>query len=148
MKKATILCFFLTLSTALGAAAAEDHDRPVSVEERPAAAREFIELHFPEARVALAKMERDFPDVSYEVIFTIGAKLEFDGEGRWTKVSCKYSPMPDGIVPEALEAKAQELYPGAGVIEIERGRREVELKLVNGMELTFSPDGRLLDIDD
>ena len=148
MKKATILCFFLTLSTALGAAAAEDHDRPVSVEEMPAAAREFIELHFPEARVALAKMERDFPDVSYEVIFTIGVKLEFDGGGEWTKVSCKYSPMPEGIVPEPLEMKSAELYPGVPVIEIERERREIELKLANGMELTFSHDGRLLDIDD
>lgn len=136
------------LLSALPAFAEADHDRPISIGEMPAAAREFIALHFPEEKVALAKMERDFPDVSYEVIFTIGAKLEFDGGGEWTKVSCKYSPMPDGIVPEALEAKAQELYPGAGVIEIERGRREVELKLVNGKELTFSLDGRLLDIDD
>lgn len=136
------------LLSALPAFAEADHDRPISIGEMPAAAREFIARHFPEEKVALAKMERDFPDVSYEVIFTIGVKLEFDGGGEWTKVSCKYSPMPDGIVPEALEAKAQELYPGAGVIEIERGRREVELKLVNGKELTFSLDGRLLDIDD
>ena len=44
--------------------------------------------------------------------------------------------------------KSAELYPGVPVIEIERGRREIELKLANGMELTFRPDGRLLDIDD
>ena len=148
MKRITILCFIVMLLSALPAFAEADHDRPISIGEMPAAAREFIARHFPEEKVALAKMERDFPDVSYEVIFTIGVKLEFDGGGEWTKVSCKYSPMPDGIVPEALEAKAQELYPGAGVIEIERGRREVELKLVNGKELTFSLDGRLLDIDD
>lgn len=138
----------MMLFSAMPAFAEADHDRPVSIEEMPAAAREFIELHFPEARVALAKMERDFPDVSYEVIFTIGAKLEFDGGGEWTKVSCKYSSMPEGIVPEPLEMKSAELYPGVPVIEIERGRREIELKLANGMELTFRPDGRLLDIDD
>lgn len=148
MKRTTILCFIVMLLSALPAFAEADHDRPISIGEMPAAAREFIAWHFPEEKVALAKMERDFPDVSYEVIFTIGAKLEFDGGGEWTKVSCKYSPMPDGIVPEPLKVKSEELYPGIPVIEVERERRVIELKLANGMELTFSPDGRLLDIDD
>ena len=106
MKRTTILCFIVMLLSVLPAFAETDHDRPVSIGEMPAAAREFIARHFPEAKVALAKMERDFPDVSYEVIFTIGAKLEFDGGGEWTKVSCKYSPMPEGIVPEPLEMKS------------------------------------------
>ena len=47
-----------------------------------------------------------------------------------------------------MEAKAAELYPDSRVTEIERGRKGYELKLDNGMELTFGTDFRLLDIDD
>lgn len=125
-----------------------DDDRPITIEELPSEARNFISLHFPGERVALALMERDFPDIDYKVVFATGAMAEFDRQGLWTEISCRYSEMPAGIVPEPMEAKAAELYPDSRVTEIERGRKGYELKLDNGMELTFGTDFRLLDIDD
>lgn len=39
-------------------------------------------------------------------------------------------------------------YPGAAVIKIERDKQEVEVKLNNGMELTFDRSHNLIGIDD
>lgn len=47
-----------------------------------------------------------------------------------------------------IETKVQELYPGAAVIKIERDKQEVEVKLNNGMELTFDRSHNLIGIDD
>lgn len=148
MKKATILVLCMMLLPVFGARAEADHDRPIPFNEMPAVSKDFISRYFPEETPALVKMERDFPELSYEVIFTGGIKLEFDRRGEWTKVSCRYSAMPEGIVPAPMEAKARDLYPGAAIVEAERDRRELEIKLNNGMELTFSTDGRLINIDD
>lgn len=147
MKK-TIFTILSSLVLLSPAHAATDDDRAISEGELPAAAREFISMYFRDVRPALVKEERDFPDISYEIVFTTGAKVEFDRHGTWTEVSCRYSEMPDGIVPRQLVEKAREFYPEAAVTEIERRRHGYEIKLDNGLELTFSSDFRLLDIDD
>lgn len=51
----------------------------------------------------MAKMETDWFDKSYDVIFTNGDKLEFDKKGVWTEVNCKYSAVPVAVVPEAIK---------------------------------------------
>ena len=43
----------------------------------PQTAQTFIKTHFPDNKVAMAKMETDWFDKSYDVIFTNGDKLEF-----------------------------------------------------------------------
>ena len=67
----------------------------------PQTAQTFIKTHFPDNKVAMAKMETDWFDKSYDVIFTNGDKLEFDKKGIWTEVNCKYSAVPVAVVPEA-----------------------------------------------
>ena len=86
--------------------------------------------------------------VIYEVMFTNGSKVEFRRNGAWKEVDCRYSSLPAGIVSMPIETKVQELYPGAAVIKIERDKQEVEVKLNNGMELTFDRSHNLIGIDD
>ena len=80
--------------------------------------------------------------------FTNGSKVEFRRNGAWKEVDCRYSSLPAGIVSMPIETKVQELYPGAAVIKIERDKQEVEVKLNNGMELTFDRSHNLIGIDD
>lgn len=87
-------------------------------------------------------------EVIYEVMFTNGSKVEFRRNGAWKEVDCRYSSLPAGIVSMPIETKVQELYPGAAVIKIERDKQEVEVKLNNGMELTFDRSHNLIGIDD
>ena len=136
----------LMLLSAIPAAA--DNDRAVTIDQLPAAAREFISENFPGEQVAYAKLERDFPESRYEVVFTSARKLEFKRNGEWTKIDCRYSSVPEDAVPPQIRAKVLELFPGASIIEIERDRRETEIKLDNRMEMKFDRRGLLIEIDD
>lgn len=146
MKKTIAILTVLMLAVPMKAST--DNDRPISITEMPAIAKNFISTYFPSETVALAKEERDLFRISYEVLFTSGSKVEFGQDGIWTKISCRYSEVPQGIVPDNLSGKVMELYPGSRIIGIEKDRRTVEIKLDNRMELKFSKDGRLLDVDD
>lgn len=124
-----------------------DHDRAVTTEQMPRQAQEFIARYFPGEKSPTQKRKRFF-EVIYEVMFTNGSKVEFRRNGAWKEVDCRYSSLPAGIVSMPIETKVQELYPGAAVIKIERDKQEVEVKLNNGMELTFDRSHNLIGIDD
>lgn len=125
-----------------------DHDRAVSIAQLPRAAQQFIQEHFAAEKVAYAKKERDFFEVKYEVIFTSGKKVEFYRNGDWKDVDCRYHTVPSGIVPAPIMAKARDLYGDIAVLKIDRDKRDYEVKLTNGLELTFDLRYNLLDIDD
>lgn len=138
-----ISVLLLTVSTA-----SADNDRAVSMEQLPKKAHAFISQYFPREKVAYAKREHEFMETKYEVVFTGSAKVEFLRNGEWKEVDCRYKTVPEGIVPKAILAKVQELYPGAVIIGIERDKRDIEVKLDNRMELTFDKNCLLIDIDD
>ena len=94
-------------------------------------------------------MESDFFDKSYEVIFTNGNKVEFDRNGKWDKIECKYTEVPVSAIPEFIKKYISENYPDVKVwkIEYERKRGKYEVKLSNRWELKFDKNGTLLDID-
>ena len=80
MKKilALLVCL-LTISTGVRA----DDDRPVRFDQLPAKAQAYVKKYFPQEKVALAKMEKDFFDKKYEVIFANSSKVEFFKDGTW-----------------------------------------------------------------
>lgn len=133
---------------AFSSAALADNDRAVTLERLPAKARTFIMENFPDARLAYAKQERDFLEVHYEVVLVSGVKLEFDRRGEWTGVECRYSTLDKNIIPEPIRAAVEKLYPGTEYRKISRDRREYEVKLTYGLELTFDRDFNLMGIDD
>lgn len=146
MKKLMILLAGLFLCSAPVAYA--DNDKPITVDQLPEKAQQFIRQHFANEKVSLAKSERDFLEVTYEVIFTSGMKVEFTKDGQWKDVDCRYASVPKGIVPAQITKKVQELYPEATIRQIDRDSRDYEVKLSNGLELTFDLKFNLVDIDD
>ncbi len=146
MKKLMLITLsILTLGTFTASA---DTDRAITVEQLPQKSQQFIKQYFPNEKVAYAKEERDFLETKYEVVFVNSAKLEFQKNGEWKDVDCKYSAVPAGIVPAQIISKVKELYPEAQVIEIDRDNRDYEVKLNNRMELTFDLKFNLIEIDD
>ena len=95
----------------------------------------------------MVRKEIDVLELSYDVIFTDGSKVEFDRKGNWTEVDCLTQPLPTGIVPEAIGKVIGAHYPETQVTKIERDDREVEVKLTNRVELTFNKHLQLIDID-
>ena len=137
----------LMLLSAIPAAA--DNDRAVTIDQLPAAAREFIAENFPGEQVAYAKLERDFPESRYEVVFTSARKLEFKRNGEWLKVEAKYRAVPEEIVPEQIAEYVRTHFPGVMVKEIAKERKEYEVELSNSLELKFDRKAFFLtDYDD
>ena len=133
---------FLFLAAALLAlgisTACADSDRPIDVAQLPQKAQQFIQKHFA----------GDFLEVRYEVIFTDGAKAEFYKDGEWKEVDCRYSSVPAAVVPAQIAQYVSGHYPDASIVQIDRDKHDYEVKLSNGLELTFDLKFNLIDIDD
>lgn len=145
MKKIFVLlvCLF-ALQTVVRA----DNDRPITVNQLPATAQQFIKKYFPNVNVAFAKMEKDFFQTSYEVLFANGNKLEFNGSGEWADLDCKYTAVPTELIPAQITEYIKMYYPGTSVLKMERDYSTYEVKLNNRLELTFNKQFQLIDIDD
>jgi hypothetical protein len=146
MKKIMILAAAMLLLSVTSARA--DHDRPIQFNQLPVAAQEFINTYFANEKVSFAKEERDFMEVRYEVMFTNSIKIEFYKDGKWKEIDCKYSVLPEGIVPEQIATYVNSNFPGVKIHAIDRDRRDIEVELTNGLELTFDLYYNLIDMDD
>ena len=146
MKKLMLL---ITAMLTLGISAVQaDNDRIITVEQLPQSAQQFIKKYFPQEKIAYAKMERDFLETTYEVVFANSSKVEFEKNGEWKEVDCKYSKVPEGIVPKQISTYVSSNYPQASITQIDRDKHDYEVKLTNRLELTFDLKFNLIDIDD
>ena len=145
MKK--IVFLFISLF-AMNFVALAGNDKPIQVSEMPKAAQLFIKNHFADLSVAMAKVETDFLDKNYDVVFTNGNKVEFDKKGNWTNVDCEHTQVPVAILPEAIRQYVAKNYPDAKVLKIEvTDRKGYDVELSNGFELEFDKRFRLREID-
>lgn len=145
MKK--LMTLAICLFAFIGITRADD-DKPVTVDQLPQKAQAFIKQYFADKQVSLAKQERDFFDKSYEVMFVNGEKVEFDKNGEWKDVDCKFSEVLADIIPQAIRTHIASLYPDAKVLQIDRDSRGYEVQLNNRLELSYNTSFQLTDIDD
>ena len=145
MKK--IVFLFISLF-AMNFVALAGNDKPIQVSEMPKAAQLFIKNHFADLSVAMAKVETDFLDKNYDVVFTNGNKVEFDKKGNWTNVDCEHTQVPVAILPEAIRQYVTQNYPDAKVLKIEvTDRKGYDVELSNGFELEFDKRLNVIDVD-
>ena len=145
MKK--IVFLFISLF-AMNFVALAGNDKPIQVSEMPKAAQLFIKNHFADLSVAMAKVETDFLDKNYDVVFTNGNKVEFDKKGNWTNVDCEHTQVPVAILPEAIRQYVAKNYPDAKVLKIEvTARKGYDVELSNGFELEFDKRMNVIDVD-
>lgn len=144
MKK---MMLFLACVFTLVATACADNHQPIDRNQLPEKAQTFLITYFPDAKISLARKDIDVMELSYDVIFIDGSKVEFDRKGNWTEVDCLTHPLPSGIVPETIDKIIRTHYPAAQATKIERDHREIEVKLNNRVELTFNKHLQLIDID-
>ena len=125
-----------------------DNDKPIQISQMPKKAQSFVQKHFADQSVAVAKMETDFLDKTFDVIFTNGDKVEFDKKGKWIKVDCKHTQVPSEIVPEAIQQYVAKNYPDAKVLKIElTDRKGYDVDLSNGFDIEFDKKMRVVEID-
>lgn len=123
-------------------------DRAISPTELPSAAKQFIESHFANIKITYTTTDKGLFESEYEVRLDDGTKIEFDRNGNWSEVANRHHALPVAIVPQPIADYVATNYPKAKILKIERDNRSTEVRLDNGMELTFNAAGRLTEVDD
>ncbi len=144
MKKLALL---FAIAFAFQTAVFADNDKPITIDQLPQPAQQFINKHFNGKSVAIAKIESGIIERSYDVIFTNGDKLEFDRKGNWTDIDCKYNEVPAAAVPAQITDYVKKNHAGVKIIKIEREKNRHDVDLSNGWELTFDKKFNVIDID-
>lgn len=124
-----------------------DNDKPIKLEQLPQTAQTFIKQNFPDLKVVLAKVDKDWFDTSYDVMFTNGDKLEFNKNGEWKELNCKHSMVPVKVIPAQIQKFVNDTYPGEKVTVIEKDRYEYEVRLSNRIEVKFDLQFNVIDVD-
>lgn len=146
MKK-ILLAVALLLTIATSAFASKD--KAITFNQLPGKAQTFIKSYFAKVDVSFAKMDKEIFDTEYKVLLTDGTKLEFDGNGEWKSVDCRYADVPGDIVPQQIRKLVEQKYPGTKIIKIEKeDRGRIEVKISNRFKLEFDSLYRLIDMDD
>ena len=123
------------------------NDKPINVNELPATAQTLLSKHFKGQKVMLATIESGVVSRSYDVVLRNGTKLEFDKKGNLTEIDCKQGIVPSQLIPQAIKNYLKENYRGEAVRKIEWNKKEYEVELTNGIDLTFNKHFQLIDID-
>jgi len=124
------------------------NDRPVTFEQLPQKAQQFIKQHFSNLQISIAKQDMDLTDKNYDVIFVNGDKIEFNSNGEWTNIDCKYGNVPDSAIPSEILNYVKTYHKDLTIIKIEKDRRNYEVKLKNKIELIFDYKYNFVKYDD
>ena len=114
----------------------------------PKEARNFISKYFSADKIRKVEKDMGHRGMEYEVDFISGAEVDFREDGNWKEVKCKQSSVPKALIPQGIKEYLKHHYTNAIVKEIERYGNKHEVKLSNGLEITFDKDFRVIDIDD
>ncbi len=126
-----------------------DNEKVVNETSLPPQANEFIEAHFPGARISRVVRDRDDLLTSYDVILDNQVELEFDNKGECYSVDgTNDAKIPDSVVPLKVLEYVQTNYPDQFITEWERSKTTQEVKLSNRKELVFNLSGTFLRVDD
>ena len=123
------------------------NNKPISVNALPAKVQTFLSQHFNGQKVMLATIESGVVSRSYDVVLRNGTKLEFDKKGNLTEIDCKQGIVPSQLIPQPIKNYLKENYRGEAVRKIELNKKEYEVELTNGIDLTFNKHFQLIDID-
>ena len=149
MKKSIMTLMGVIMATVgVMAASFTDDDRAIKYDELPAAARSFIKQYFPNEQPTYTFEDRDVAHTEYKVVMASGTKLEFNDKGEWRDVECRGCAVPAALVPAEIADYVAKHYASCAIAEISKGRHEWDVKLNNGVELEFSSDFRLVEVDD
>ena len=125
------------------ATAACDKEKEIGYDALPSQARQFIEQYFPGVECTRIVRDKDNGTTEYEAWLSDGTELDFDNQGQWTNVDCKFSALPDGILPEAIATDITTRYPDAVPYKVEKQPGGYEID-ISGWELYYNYQGTFI----
>jgi len=134
MKKSTlILATFVCLM--LSSVATLAYSRAHSSSHLLAAAKAFVEEHFPGQDIAYTEVDSEYMSTRFEVHLNNGFELTFNEQGTWEKIDCHYAPVPEHLVPAVINDYVNVNFQGAFVTKIDKEHYGYEVELSNNVDL-------------
>lgn len=125
-----------------------DDERIVTQEQLPVQAQTLLSTYFADQTVSVVTKHRDWFEVHYEVLLADGRQIEFNRSGAWTEIACRPTGVPADLIPQPILQQVELRFPSVGIVEINRDRKNHEVKLSNGVELEFNRKNQLVEFDD
>lgn len=130
-------------------ASADDRERPTTVDKLPANAQQFLAEHFKGLNVAFVVEDPKMVGSEYEVTYTDRTEVDFNPQGEWTSVECKYNAVPASVVPKKIaDYVAKSNFPGQHIMKIDRNAYTWEIELSGGLEIKFDMQFNVIGYDD
>lgn len=123
-------------------------ERPSTFDKLPAAAREFLNMHFKGLTIAFIVEDPKMTGMEYEVTYTDRTEVDFNASGEWSSIERKYSAVPASVIPKQIsDFISNGNYSGQHIRKIEKERQSWEVELSNGLELKFDNQFNILGYD-
>ena len=123
MKRINYLLIVLSLLSVMACAGNDKITSDTNI--LPVSSRQFISDHFKDIPVSHIQIEKNLIRIKRHGL-----------------------PIPPAIIPEVIQDLIKKNYSSNKVVKIEKEIRDYEIKLDNGLEMTFDLKGNLIDIDD
>lgn len=121
-----------------------DHDQVITFDQMPESAQTLLKQYFADKVPLVVTVDWD----DYTIMYESGEKVEFDKQGMWKEISCRMSAVPADLIPDQIKSHIKATFPGSVILKIDRNLRGYEVKLNNGLDVEYSPDFQVIDIDD
>ena len=130
---------------ALALVSCESQERiAVDFNQLPAEAQSFVKTHFSDKTISIIFHDKDLFDKDYEVIFEDTSNVDFNKKGEWTEIEVKSGTgIPHAAMPSAIVNYITAKHPTTFAIKISKDRRDYEVELRNGIDIT----GILVNLD-
>ena len=102
----------------------------------------------PFDQLLYSSVDDDIIAPDYEVILDNGFEIQFKNDGRLESIDANMGSIPESIIPDQIKTYVKANYPNVTYKEYEVGARSYEVKISNGLELTFNLDFKVIEIDD
>lgn len=120
-----------------------DKDEPISTDQLPTKATEFITQYFPSARIISSQKDKN----EYEVKLSEGTTIDFNKDGEWIDVdAADGKTLPTGFYPAEIDNYLAQYFAGQGISEISKVQRGYEVELITTTEILFGHDGSFIEI--
>lgn len=120
----------------------------VPFSQLPTAAQTFVQTYFAEADIAVVLVDKDGLYDEYTVTMNNRIQMEFDHNGSLEEIKTGQLPVPQGIVPAAIDQYVATHFPNAFIVEYSVNRRTQKVELNNRLDLEFDLKGNFIRIDD
>lgn len=118
------------------------------IKQLPKKSQDFIIKYFPDEKISYIKIDEEFMQKDYDVIFVSGSEIEFSKDGEWHEINCKRSAIPEAIIPANMKAFISKNFNNAHISKMEKKTKHFEIELSNDLDMEFDLHGNFIRIDD